>query len=451
MTTPLPRLPAALALACGLLLAVGCTPRDPPRVSGTVDPKSDAPNVLLFVTDDQRVDTLSVMPQTRRWFRAGGTQFKPGFVTTPLCCPSRASIMSGRFTHNHKVTNNLLSHVLDFPHTLPSYLQKAGYRTGMVGRFLNSWRIEDPPPFFEYFAMSQRNTYVDGVYNVNGNIRQIDDYSTHVMSEHAVRFLRHDDNRPWFLMVTPVAPHAPSRPEPRYAREPVPDWDGNPATLELDVRDKPAYVQSYRLTNDRSEKRAQQLRTLMSVDDLVGRVRAQLMRQGEMRKTLAFFISDNGVNWGEHGLDGKGTPYRPAVEVPFFMAWPDRVANGLDDRMAASIDIAPTVLDAAGIEPDPDVPMDGRSLLEEWRRKELLLEYQFYATSPSPSWASLRSRSRQYIEYYKGGAVTFRELYDLRADPWQLDNLSDELPDVRVKSLHRRLSTYRSCSGSDCW
>jgi arylsulfatase A-like enzyme len=169
--------------------------------------------------------------------------------------------------------------------------------------------------------------------------------------------------------------------------------------------------------------------------------------------TLVFFLSDNGYLWGEHGVGKKMLPYTPSITIPLMVRWPGRVdAGARDDRLAATIDVAPTILDAAGIEPNPEVAIDGRSLLDEWDRERLLIE--FWAAYGRPTWAGLRSRSFLFAEYYKRDdeTVTFQEYYDLANDPWELDNLLvDPVPkEVAVDVLHDQLAKARTCAGETC-
>jgi arylsulfatase A-like enzyme len=204
--------------------------------------------------------------------------------------------------------------------------------------------------------------------------------------------------------------------------------------------------------------RTKQLRTLMSLDDLVAGVSRALGDLGETEDTLMFFLSDNGQNWGEHGLNSKRVPYTPAIKVPFFMRWDGHVAPGSsDDRLGAIVDIAPTVLDAAGLVPDPQFPADGRSLLEEQRRERLLIEHWTQPGKSVPDFASTRTSSYQYVEYYDAdGLVIYREYYDLLNDPWQLTNLlgdtdptNDPNPDL-ITQLANQLRADRQCKGSRC-
>jgi arylsulfatase A-like enzyme len=167
---------------------------------------------------------------------------------------------------------------------------------------------------------------------------------------------------------------------------------------------------------------------------------------------LAFFLSDNGFMWAEHGLFSKRYPYLPSIEIPLMMRWPGRVEAGSVDRnLVATIDIAATIMEAAGITPDPEYPVDGRSLLGEPRRNRLLLEFE--REKGIWTWASTITHDYQYTEYYDDGSIRAREYYGLRRDPWQLRNLYGDQHrrnDPPTAGLRRRLAEDRNCSGSGC-
>ncbi|AZM48706.1 sulfatase [Streptomyces sp. WAC 06738] len=394
------------------------------------------PNILLVVTDDQPKQTEWATPKTVDWLGGEGVTFTHGHVTTPLCAPSRSSIFSGRYAHNHEVRNNAASGRLDQHTTVQRYLRQAGYRTGLFGKYLNSWNIADNPPHFEEFALL-RPGYVDGTYNVDGTVQTIPGYTTTVIRERTLAFLDRaaTDSRPWFAYVTPYASHGPNTPEEQYAETPVPAWDGRPSVPEPDRADKPPYIRNATATlTDGQAVRTRQLRTLLSVDDAVQAFKDKLRELGQLENTLVIYIADNGFCWADHAWTGKSVPYSPSHEVPFRLSWPaGGLASGTtDDRIVANIDIAPTILDAAGIE--PDTPQDGKSLLRPYSRDHLLVEWFKQGAGGRRSWASLVAGDRQYTEYYDlttdkngtvsgTGAVTFREYYDLAADPHQLTNL----------------------------
>jgi arylsulfatase A-like enzyme len=233
-------------------------------------------------------------------------------------------------------------------------------------------------------------------------------------------------------------------------------WPGNPAVRESDRTDKPPWVQEKdRSLSDGRRIRRKQMRTLMSVDDAIGAIFKTMRNLGEQRNTLAIYISDNGYMWGEHGLSGKRRPYTPSYVVPFMMRWPGHLGRGsVERRFAANIDISPTILDAAGIEPARRRRVDGRSLLKTgWDRGRILLE-----EGPEPGkdfWASTLKRRYQYIEHYAddGTTVIFREYYNLQKDPWQLENLfadGNPLNDPSIPPLHDRLEKDRRCKGNAC-
>lgn len=449
-------------LALVAVVALGLTTRlraDGDRATEPRHEPKPLPNVLIVVTDDQRGDAMWVLPKTKRQFEQGGVRFTEAFATTPLCCPSRASIFTGMYAHNHGVKTNADAREMDPDKTLQFHLRRSGYRTAIFGKYLNGWR--SAPPHFDDWAVIQTHRYRGG-WNVGGEQVETGTYSTTFIRQHALRFLREterDDDRPWLLILTPQAPHPPATPEERYADATVPAPRPNPAQLERDLSDKPHYFRSIADPADEAitAARENQLRTLMSVDDLVAATFAELAALGEERDTLAFYLSDNGFTWGEHNLFGnaesKNSPFEQSVRIPLFMKWPARLSGAaVDARLAANIDVAPTVFDAAGI--TPTIARDGRSLLAQWERPYLLLERWRTRHAPMiPDWASLWTGTEQYVEYSDDGTITARAYYDLVEDPWQLDNLlADENPvnDAPARRLHGELRKVRYCSGADC-
>ena len=411
------------------------------------------------------------MPETRRWFVEGGTRFSNAFVSTPVCCPSRATIFSGRYAHNHRVTSNTDSAALELDHrsTLQRYLQDDGYRTGIFGKLLNGWDISRNPPYFDDWSIISRalpGGYRNGDWNERGTLKTVSEYSTTYLSDNAIRFIENgedDDDRPWFLYLSTTAPHTPPyEVEPKYEDAAVPPISPNPAMGEEDRSDKPPHVRKERRKESRREI---QLRLLMSVDDLVERVAKRLDALDE-DNTLAIYVSDNGYLWGEHGLDNKSLPYLPSIRVPMMARWPEHFEEGkVDNRLAANLDIAPTVLDAVGLAPSESWQQDGRSLLDSWTRDRILTEYWrppledrggLLSKVKIPTWAALTTPRYQYTEYYGRDERTprFREFYDLEDDPWQLTNrLADEAmrpPHAIIDRLSRRLARDRTCEAEAC-
>jgi arylsulfatase A-like enzyme len=423
------------------------------------------PNILVIVTDDQRAtETLDVMPKTMRWFGQGGTVFPDAYATTPLCCPARAAIMTGRFNHNNGVLDNGDQAKLDHNSTIQRYLRQRGYLTAAAGKLLNGWPLVQNPPHFDRWAI-MHGGYYNSDFNVNGTVQSVPQYSTDFVADRATGwingFFETNDARPWYLYVTPFAPHGPWTAEGGHPSDDddfrnanVGTWAGNPAVFETDESDKPEYVQRDDQTFQEGQSNRQgQLRSLLSVDDLVEDIFAALEARGE-QNTLAFYISDNGFFWSEHGLDGKNAPYTQSIRVPFMSRWPGHIAAGATDvRPVANVDIVATIMAAAGFGPDPQYPIDGRSILDRATRRKMLTE-SWPGGSRGP-WASTRTPSYQYIEYYDdtSGAVDFREYYDLTLDPWQLTNLyADGNPrnDPWIGALADELAGLRNCVGDSC-
>jgi arylsulfatase A-like enzyme len=442
-------------LACALLFA--------PAVPGTpARAGADRPNVLIIVTDDQRVDTFGPMPETRRWFGREGTRFPNTFATTPLCCPSRASIMSGRYAHNHNVETNRSAERFDERGSLQRYLHEDGYRTGIVGKFLNGWD-RDPAYFDSWAIFIDPIKYYGARVNTDGTRHRVPGYSTDYVASRAASELRSFeaiDDRPWYLYVAPFAPHDPYQPKRSYRHAKVGSWSGNPAVREKDRSDKPPWVGGRRRQTslrEGQEIRQEQLRTLLSVDDLVEQLARTLRSLGEERDTLAFFIGDNGKHWGEHGLGGKQDPYTHSIRIPMYLRWPGHVATGVDDpRLALNVDVAATVLDATGASADAEHPLDGRSLLDDsWDRDHVFSENKFGGFG-FPSWSTIRTQTEQYIEWYDEDleTISFREYYDLTIDPWQLRNLlgdadpENDPPPSRLSELQLQIARDRRCEGT---
>ena len=427
--------------------------------TGTPPPPGSQPNFVVFVTDDQRGnDTMQAMPKTMDWFADGGTNFPNGVATTPLCCPARSGIFSGRYTHNHGNRNNQTTGNLDYDATFQSYLKAAGYQTGLVGKFLLDWDNDDPPPGFDHWALT-RGGYFDVPWGTDeGNLTA--DYTTTETRRQALRILdefERDDTRPFVLYVATQAPHEDWEPEEQYEDADVGPWAGNPSISESDRSDKPSWVRnSHKDFNEGADIRQNQLRTLKSVDDMVDRVMTQLEALGETN-TVAVFTSDNGYQWGEHGLVSKYHPYNQSVSVPFLVRWPGRVPAGhVDHRYVGNVDIMPSMLAAAQVTPALRHPIDGRPFLDPdgltaEGRPEGYLEYFRDEHRSIPDWASIRTEDFQYIEYRNGDTVVFREYYDLRADPYQLVNLlgdTNAANDPPTGALADRLSRYRRCAGT---
>ena len=428
---------AALALA---LLVGSLAPRGSGGPADPELPDADRPNVLLIVADDMRPDSLWAMSRLGELAERGVT-FTLAFATTPLCCPSRASIMTGLYAHHHGVLANdpPLGGVEAFDprSTLATWLQAAGVRTGLAGRYLNGYEsLEVPPGWDFWFALWQYTEEHGNYFNFRvtdrGERRYFgsapEAYSTRVLGEQALRFLEEDRGRPFMLMLTPRTPHNPATPDPADSGAfkdldlPLP-----PSYNEENVRDKPAWVRNFaRLGEAKRERieslRRRQLESLLSLDRAIASIVEALRVDGRLGRTWIIFTADNGLTLGEHRLDvGKSCPYEECVRVPLVVVPPAGTAvPRSDDHLVANIDLAPTIAAIMGVE--PGAPTDGRSLLPllsdpaaPWR-DALLLEQR--RDDQGKSFVALRTSDRKYVRYADDG----EELYDHTTDPYELNN-----------------------------
>lgn len=444
----------ALTVIGCLLAAMGWTV--------AADRDKPLPNFLVIVTDDQR-GGLPVMPAVRKWLRDEGTSYPNAYATTPLCCPSRASIMTGLYAHNHGVQGNPDALSFNPDQTLQAYLDEEGYETALFGKYLNNYPLEADLPHFDrygYFCCNPRKSpeaYVGGSWNLEGEIQTVEDYSTGFIADRTVDFISSASD-PWYAYVAPIAPHRPFEPEDKYAGVEIDDWAGNPATNERDLSDKPVYGPTTDADVEVGDgHRKAQLRTLMSVDDMVQQIFETLRQRDELDNTIVVFMSDNGYMWGEHGLIGKAFPYSQSVDIPMFIRFPQSLDPGpVDGRRVANIDVAPTILDAADI--DPLTPMDGRSVLDDdWERERAFTEFLNPFSQTRAPWRSVTTDDAQYIQYYgPDGEVVEQEYYDLSADPWQLENLFGDVnpgndpPAELVGELASQLAADADCAADAC-
>lgn len=389
--------------------------------------KDERPNILIIVTDDQRYGTMEYMPNTQKLIFDQGVTFTNGFVTTPLCCPSRASILTGMYAHNHGIREN--NDKLKYT-TFMEVLHENGYYTGLVGKYLNSWKGEKRPEYDFWVSYFKGETvYYRPDLNVNGEwVRYGEDqYVTYILGDHAVDFLNKatKQNKPFVLLFTPNAPHQPTTPavEDEGLLTDLAPYRP-PSFNEADMSDKPEWVANRPLLTDDEIKeidtyRRDQLLTLISLDRTIGRIMTTLEDTGELDNTLVLFLSDNGQFWGEHRFGtSKNRYYDENVHVPFAIRYPPLVPTPyIEDEIVANIDIAPTAFDLAGI-PLPN-SMDGISILPLLRgetnwRKYLLLEGGIL----DGSYVGVRSK-----EYFYGENNGYPEFYDMKTDPFQLENL----------------------------
>jgi N-acetylglucosamine-6-sulfatase len=423
------------------------------------------PNILLVVTDDQSLDTLPSDPAAMPWFQsqlrdpsAHWLWFPNAVVSTPLCCPSRATLLTGRSDVHTGVRNNLEGANLDDTNTLPVWLHDAGYTTGLVGKYLNDYPFGRdpfvPPGWDRWFAKENANestAYYDYDVVDDGAVRHAGhdpaDYATDVLASTAEAFLRAAPaTSPWFLTFAPNAPHAPWIPARRHAaafdgfRPPMP----SPAELN-DVRGKPGYIRALAridpealegLRNDDLAER----RTLLAVDDALRVLVGTIAARGQLDRTVIVFVSDNGYGFGQHRLQGKRYPYDPSVGVPFAIRTPWAPAATITS-VVSNLDVAPTIAALAGIQ--PGLPQDGINLASvvDGRapppREGVWLDW--VGDGQIPAWTGVRTTRFTYVANADGT----EELYALATDPGELRNLA-KLPAngrlERVRSLWERLA-----------
>jgi N-acetylglucosamine-6-sulfatase len=460
----LPRMRRALALFALLLVPVPAA--------------AASPNVVVIETDDQTVADLAAMPQTRALIGDAGVTFTRSFVSLSECCPSRATLLTGQYAHNHGVLSNGPPFGgfgrLRGAETLPVWLQRAGYATGLIGKYLNGYGRGDrymvPPGWTDFEGLLGRYTYrfYDFTMNVNGALETTQrDYQTDVITQRAVNFVERHAAAPFFLWTTYVAPHTggpielddpvgykSTVPAPRhYAAFTGTPLPRPPSFNEFNVADKPPLIRNRpRLARWQiaaiTETRRQRLASLLAVDEGVARIVATLQETGTLANTVVIFTSDNGWLAGEYRVpSGKILAYEPSIRVPLLMRGPGIQAGSRRHDLVWNGDLAPTILALAGTR--PAFPLDGRSLFAppDPHRAILLEGPAAPRTIGLPRFSGLRTRRYKYVEHLWGA----RELYDLRRDPYELTNLA-RLPRMAgVKAqLSRRLSRLRSCAGASC-
>lgn len=487
-----------LALVAGLTACVQervSGPR-PERAEPAAANAAGRPNILVVMTDDQTVESMRVMPQTLSLIGSAGVSFDKNVVTYALCCPSRATFLTGQYPHNHGVRSNGApegGHAkLDHSNTLPLWLQGAGYVTGHVGKYLNGYgnvdTLEIPPGWTEWYASIGASAYDFYDYRVNENGTVVpygatpEHYQSDVYTDKALDFIhrRAPDAaagvQPFFLFVTYLAPHSgdpiepgdPALPTPvpaprhkgRFAGELLP---ASPAFNEADMTDKPASMRDRAsLTptqvSEIGEAYRQRLESLLAVDEGVARIIGALQDGGVLTNTLVIFTSDNGWFQGEHRVGfGKVLPYEPAVKVPLLIRGPGIAPGRRVSASVANIDLAPSIVEAAGA--TAGRTMDGRSLWPflsggqttwPYGHRHVLVEDSPRGSKPTVFWSIRRGRW-VYTEYANGD----RELYDLLADSAQVasQHAATTKPYARVRrELAERLAAMKTCSGpTACW
>ena len=397
------------------------------------------PNIILIVADDQRADALGFMPVTMDRLGDRGLWFSNAFATTPLCGPSRVSFFTGQYSHNHGVPGNNLE-LFDETTSFAPRIQAAGYRTALIGKYMNNYDAVPehiPPGWDEWRAfVSSGGSFFDYTMNENGKLVEYGsadkDYSTDVIKDMSLDFIKKNRNEPFLLYLNPAAPHGPNIPAPRHLGV----FDGLPLHRppnwhEPDTSDKPPLVNFFKTIYNpanlpaRDERRIRMLESMLSVDEAIDEILDALDKHGLTDNTLVIYTSDHGYGWGEHWIQGKSFPYEEMIRIPFVVRYPVHdPAPGTIDDLVANIDVAPTLTDVAQSASTDDP--DGQSLFElfagdPWREEFVIEELANFFQNP---WVGLRSESFKYVRIQTSSGGTFEELYDLNVDPYELDNVA---------------------------
>jgi len=456
-----------LLLAAPAFAAVEPVPDEvtPERIPGAT-PRS----VVFILSDDHRYDAMSFMGhQFARTphmdaMAESGVHLKNAFVTTSLCSPSRASILTGLYTFRHRVIdNNRL--VPEGTLFFPQYLQEAGYSTAFIGKWHMGGETDEPRPGFDrWVSFRGQGHYLppspDYTLNVDGERVKQKGYITDELTDYAVDWLEQQNpaEQPFFLYLSHKAVHANFTPAERHAGKLDDAPFERPETESVTAQDqayKPRWVRDQRnswhgvdfpyhseLNIERYYKRYSE--ALMAVDDSIGRVMEQLEKMGAAEDTLVIYMGDNGFMFGEHGLIDKRVAYETSIRVPMLMRCPALFEGGtVVEDVVANIDIAPTVMEAMGLQKPPH--MDGASFIPlgqgrevDWRDYFLYVYYWEKNFPQSPTVFALRGDRYKYITYY--GLWDADELYDLQNDPNESENLwQDPAYDATVEEMETRL------------
>lgn len=450
------------------------------RGSGSASGPED-PNIVFILTDDQTVENMRYMPRTRELLGDKGTTFENAFVTNSVCCPSRASILRGQYMHNHNIRgakppNGGWQKFRDLGHdesTIATWLQDDGYRTTYVGKYLNVYRDTTyiPPGWDEWYALDGSG-YFDFEMNENGETVSYtgrDEYQTDVFGRKATQSIRRasESGDPFFLHLSPNAPHGPSDPAPRHEtlfedhEAPRP-----PSFNEADVSDKPEWVREKPLlgreeVREIDEWHRNRARTLVAVDETVRDVVETLEDTGELEDTYIVFTTDNGWHMGQHRLTPSKThAYEEDAQVPLIVRGPGVPEGRTLEHLTANNDFAPTFAELAGV-PVPDF-VDGRSMVpllgeeppaeEDWRQSVLIESKPEGTVAERPAYRAIRTERWSYISYANDEYASEKEeeLYDLRNDPYQLRSLDATADEALLEELKAHLKDLRRCDGEEC-
>ena len=412
-------------------------------------------NVIFILTDDHRYDYMGFTGKVP-WLQtpnmdklaSEGAYLPNTFVTTSLCSPSRASILTGQYSHSHTIVDNQAPDPGNLTY-FPEYLQKAGYQTGFFGKWHMGDHGDEPQPGFTHWeSFPGQGVYYNPTLNINGERVAYKDstYITDLLTEHAVDWMdQRDKNKPFFLYLSHKAVHAGFQPAKRHRGIYKGKKIALPATYEQTKTGKyrdlkwPQWVADQRISwhgvdymyhsnRDLYEMVVDYCETLLGVDESIGTVMDYLKKEGIDESTLVIYMGDNGFSWGEHGLIDKRHFYEESVKVPLLVRCPELFEGGkTPQQMVQNIDIGPTVLAEAGVKKPENMPgvsfipiLTGDS--EVASRNEIFYEYYWEYDFPmTPTVFGMRSDQYKYIKYH--GIWDRNELYDLKNDPEEMYNL----------------------------
>ena len=418
------------------------------------------PNVVFILSDDHRFDFLGCVESCPDFLEtphldrlaASGVHLQNAFVTTSLCSPSRASILTGQYMHHHGVVDN--QHEVPPGTTFfPQRLQAAGYQTGFVGKWHMGHENDEARPGFDHWvSFPGQGVYFDPTFNINGTRKAFTGYTTDLLTDQAVEWLqqRQDTDEPFCLYLSYKAVHYPFEPAPRhhgrYEEAPI-DYPETMANTERNYRTQPRWVLDRRYSIhgiDHMETGAfdkdpvpdfddlyhRYCEAVHGVDENVGRVMEVLEQLEVADNTLVVYMGDNGFHLGEHGFYDKRDAFETSIRVPMLMAWPARLPAGkVVDQMVLNIDVAPTILDFCGVDPAATREMDGRSMrplfaaqpADDWR-DHILYEYRWEWNFPAtPTTLAIRGPRYKYV--YAHGLWDQNCFFDLQTDPLERHNL----------------------------
>ena len=463
------------------LFVTGCSVSETSS-SGTSEEEAestaDRPNIVFVLADDLDYASAQKMPQIRSRLIEEGASFENAFVSYPLCCPSRATILTGLYAHNHDVKGNTPAYggfqtFRDEGHeenTIAVRLQEGGYRTAYFGKYLNGYPGEEdpahvPPGWDEWHGLETKYTYSEYDLNENGEVvsygKKPENHLDDVLSSKALEYVggATEDTEPFFLYLAPHAPHLPAAPAKRHRKAFAEEEALRPPSFdEEDVSDKPYWLRQRQRISEKEvsnidNRYHRRLESMLAVDEMVASLIQELEAAGELDDTFIFLTSDNGWYQGEHRIHiEKSFPYEEAARVPLFVRGPEVTPGSTVQKLALNTDLAPTFAELAGVE----FLADGHSLVPlvrgedpRWRSAVLLEGFGEYfdVGSGPPAYGAVRTETHKYVEYENGE----RELYDLRTDLYELESLHESADPSLLGDLKAKLDALKTCSKEGCW